>query len=119
MGKTINKEKIRYIKQHRNAFRKIEKQLLGHNTFRSVFHDLDKVVLLHFLDKEKVSKMHRQHSRHHNKAKTKSDYIQMVIDWECARYTKPDKPLNARNTLYKYYPQLVGKIEPILTELGL
>ena len=41
----------------------------------------------------------------------------MIIDWECARYTKPDKPLNAYDTLYKYYPQLEEKILPILKEL--
>lgn len=43
----------------------------------------------------------------------------MIIDWECARYTKPDKPLNARQTLYKYYPALIDKIEPLLKEMNL
>lgn len=43
----------------------------------------------------------------------------MVIDWECARYTKPDKPLNAYDTLYHLYPQLESKILPILKELGI
>lgn len=115
----MNKTKISYIRQHRKAFKKIEKQLLHHNTLRSLFHDLDKIILLHFFEKEKVSRIHRRYSRHHDKAKSKSDYIQMVIDWECARYTKPDKPLNARDTLYKYYPKLISQIEPILVELGL
>ena len=36
---TKNKEKIEYSKQHRIAFRKVEKELLGKNTIRSVFHD--------------------------------------------------------------------------------
>lgn len=119
MNYIANKDKILYVKRHRKAFRVIEKQLLGHSTFRSLFHDLDKIILLHFLNKEKVSALHRKHSHHHEKAKTKNDYIQMVIDWECARYTKPDKPLNARDTLYKFYPHLVEKIEPILIEMGL
>lgn len=43
----------------------------------------------------------------------------MVIDWECARLTKPDKPLNARQTLYKFYPELKDKILPILNKLNL
>nr|DAU03052.1 MAG TPA: hypothetical protein [Caudoviricetes sp.] len=43
----------------------------------------------------------------------------MVIDWECARYTKPDKPLNARKTLYKFYPELENKVLPVIEELGL
>lgn len=43
----------------------------------------------------------------------------MVIDCECARFTKPDKPLNARQTLYKFYPELETKILPILEEFNL
>jgi len=65
-------------------------------------------------------KLHRHFSRHHARnAKTDKDFREMVIDWECARYTKPDKPLNAYDTLYRYYPQLETKILPILKELGI
>ena len=110
---------IYYTQAHRKMFRKVEKQLLGHNTFRSLFHDLDKVLMYPFIDERVVNKIHRKHSRHHNKAKTTNDYIQMVIDWECARFTKPDKPLNARETLYKYYPELIDKITPILERFNL
>lgn len=111
---------IQYTSQHRKAFRKVEKELLHKNTFRSLFHDLDKLCLYPFLTKKQVSNIHRKHSRHHElSAKTKADYIQMVIDWECARYTKPDKPLTARETLYKFYPHLESKILPILEELQL
>ena len=78
------------------------------------------VILYHFFDVKKVHEFHRKFAAHHTlKAKTKNDYIQMIIDWECARYTKPDKPLNARETLYKFYPQLKEIIEPLLLELGL
>lgn len=114
-----NLPKIKYSLAHRKAFRSTEKQLLGYNTMRSLFHDMDKLFYLCFMPKEKASKLHRKYSRHHNKARTTADYIQMVIDWECARFTKPDKPLNARETLYKFYPELVSKIEPILRMLGL
>lgn len=119
MGCIKNAEKIQYTIKHRKAFRKIEKQLLGKNTIRSVFHDLDKIIMMFFVDKKKASEIHRKNSRHHDKARTEKDYIQMIIDWECARYTKADKPLNARETLYKYYPSLVSKIEPLLKRLGL
>lgn len=44
-----NKDRIKYTSDHRKAFRKIEKQLLGYNTFRSLFHDLDKMFLYMFL----------------------------------------------------------------------
>lgn len=43
----------------------------------------------------------------------------MLIDWECARFTKPDKPLNAYDTLYKFYLELEDKILPLLKEKGL
>ena len=43
----------------------------------------------------------------------------MVLDWESARYTKPDKPLNAYDTLYKYYPEMEDNILPILKEIGI
>lgn len=116
----INKERVRYSLNHRKAFRSVEKQLIGHNTFRSLFHDLDKVILYNFFDYKDVHNFHRNHMKHHSiKAKTRNDFIQMVIDWECARFTKPDKPLNARDTLYKFYPTLEGEILSILEELGL
>lgn len=110
---------IVYTLKHRKAFLKVEKTLVGHNTIRAYLHDLDKVFLKLFLSADTVSKLHRTYSRHHKKAHTKQDYIQMVIDWECARYTKPDKPLNARDTLYKFYPELESKIVPILEEFNL
>ena len=43
----------------------------------------------------------------------------MIIDWECARYTKPDKPLNAYDTLINYYPGMTDVILPILERMGI
>lgn len=43
----------------------------------------------------------------------------LVVDWECARYTKPDKLLNARDTLDKFYPELKDEVLPVIQELGL
>lgn len=110
-----NKDRVQYTLKHRKAFRKVEKQLLGYNTIRSLFHDLDKV----FLDYKQVHNWHRHHSRHHLRARTHNDYVQMAIDWECARLTKPDKPLNARETLEKIHPELKEKMISVLMELGL
>lgn len=117
----LNKADIKYTNAHRKAFREVEKQLLGHNTFRSLFHDLDKSLILYRLMKhEDARKIHQYWAKHHERsARTHSDYIQMVIDWECSRFTKPDKQLNARETLYKYYPHKEKEILPILEELGL
>ena len=80
------------------------------------FHDLDKLYMYLFYNKKDVSNVHRQLSSHHDNSieKTDADYVEMVLDWESARYTKPDKPLNAYDTLYKYYPEMKEKILPIL-----
>lgn len=112
---------IRYTQAHRKAYKKIEKELLDHNTWRSYVHDLDKVILYNFLPFEKVKKFHRSTARHHENSvkKTKNDYIDMIIDWECARFTKPDKPLNAYDTLYKFYPHLESEILQLLKQFNL
>ena len=113
---------IKYTKEHRKAFKKIEKEILGHNTWRSIVHDLDKVILYNMWPHKKVKNFHRNNARHHIESKVnknRGDYIEMIIDWECARYTKPDKPLNAYDTLYKIYPELESTILPILKEFNL
>lgn len=110
---------IKYTLDHRRAFLVVEKQCLGHNTLRGYLHDLDKVFLKIFLSKKTVSRIHRKLSRHHFRAHTHADYVQMAIDWECARFTKPDKPLNATDTLYKFYPEKETEMLPVLKELGL
>ena len=110
-------QKVNYTLKHRKAFRKVEKELFGKVSFSSYFHDLDKIFLYPILGIERSHNFHRNHSRHHKMAKTDSDFRMMVIDWECARYTKPDKPLNAYDTLYKFYPELEDKILPILKNL--
>ena len=101
----------------------MEKQLTGKNTLRGLIHDADKIFLyLLPISKKTAHNLHRKSSRHHAEStvkKTKKDYVEMIIDWECARYTKPDKPLNAEQTLHKFYPQLKTQIIPILKELGL
>ena len=117
-----------YTWKHKKAFLQVEKKALGHNTLRGYMHDNDKLFFLYFLamllnkDSKWVHNIHRKHNRHHienSQVKTHNDYIEMIIDWECARYTKPDKPLNAYNTMKKYYPDLEPYILPIIKELGL
>lgn len=112
--------KIKYTLDHRKAFRAVERQLLGHNTLRGYLHDLDKIFLYLIMDTKLASKLHRSYSRHHAKnAGTHADFVQMIIDWECARFTKPDKPMNARETLDALYPELKDKVLPVIEELGL
>lgn len=85
---------------------------------RFMFHDWYKPWLELVFSEKAVRKFHRNHSSHHSEGGGK-DYLAMVIDWECARITKPDKPLNARQTMEKYYPHLRDEIEPILNKLKL
>jgi len=116
----MNITKLKYTLKHKKAFLMVEKQLLGRNTWRGILHDGDKLILYCFLPYKYVHKIHRKFSRHHElRAHTESDFTQMVIDWECARFTKPDKPLNAYDTLYRFYPELAAKVLPIIKKLGL
>ena len=103
-------KRIKYTWNHKKMFLKVEKHLLGYNTLRGYLHDTDKLIAYFFLPYKLTHNIHRKISRHHKRAKNEKDYIQMIIDWECARFTKEDKPLNAYETLYAYYPQLENKI---------
>ena len=114
-----NFDKLLYTFKHRKLlmflaknFDKNNKELLD----RLKIHDLDKMFLLLFYDNKDVGPVHRKLSSHHDNEleKTELDYMEMVLDWESARYTKPDKPYNAYDTLYKFYPHLEDKILPIL-----
>lgn len=120
--------RMQYTWKHKTAFLKIEHELLGHNTLSGYLHYLDKILLWYpvaFISQKGIKWCHRQHrrfSKHHveNKSKkTRKDYINMIIDWECARYTKPDKPLNAYETMQKFYPELQHVIMPLLEEFRL
>lgn len=120
--------RMQYTWKHKVAFLKIEHELLGHNTLSGYLHDLDKILLWYPValvlhkDTKWCHNHHRRFSKHHveNKSKkTRKDYINMIIDWECARYTKPDKPLNAYETMQKFYPELQHVIMPLLEEFKL
>lgn len=126
--KKITWKSFSYTWAHKIAFLKVEKKLLGRISCRGIIHDMDKLLWWYPLgvllgkNSHWVQEHHRSHARHHpHNALVKSydDYVEMVIDWECARFTKPDKPLNAYQTLYKFYPELEDKILPILQKLGL
>ena len=39
-----------------------------------------------------------------------------MFDWECARFTKPDKPLDAYDTWKTYYPYV--DMAPVLKQFG-
>ncbi len=117
-----------YTLEHKRAFLRVERKLLGRNTWRGFMHDIDKLLWLYPIamivgrNKKWVQSIHRKNNRHHvecTKKRTRQDYIEMIIDWECARLTKSDKPLDAHDTMQKYYPHLQDIILPLLREFGL
>ena len=124
----INWQAFSYTWAHKIAFLKVEKQLLGRISVRGIVHDMDKLLWWYPLgyllgkDAKWVQNHHRNWARHHphnSIVKKYDDYVEMIIDWECDRFTKPDKPLNAYQTLYKFYPELEDNILPILEKLKL
>ena len=115
-----NKYWIDYTKEHNKAFRDTEKELRGFNTKRGENHDMDKYYMYHFLPAPLAHKIHTIISPHHkNRAKTKEDYTQMLIDWECNRKTKPDKQMKPYQILDKFYPDLKSELIPIMKEYGI
>ena len=119
----INYEKLLYTYKHRKVVLFLAK--LYYNDEKLIEqlekHDMDKLFLMLFYDKKDIENYHRSVSSHHDNDldKNELDYIEMVLDWESARYTKKDKPLNAYDTLNKFYPKLIDKILPILKKAGL
>lgn len=119
-----NIEHIKYTYKHRKIVILLAQKYFSDNKElleQVEYHDLDKLFMYLFYNKSDVSRIHRDLVAHHENEieKTELDYIEMVLDWESARYTKPDKPLNAYDTLCNYYPNMVDKILPILKSIGL
>lgn len=121
-----NFEKIKYTFLHRKAFELVARQLLTGKDLeemlkRAKTHDVDKMILYTVMNVEDAHNYHVIHASHHdnNIPKTYYDYLEMIIDWECAALTKPDKPLNAYDTLHKYYKNLINYILPILKDLNM
>ena len=117
-------ERIKYTSKHKIAFLKMEKQLLGKNTFRSYLHDLDKLIMyIVGFPKKLAHNIHVATAPHHVRNGKIKKPIQAIIDWECARFTKPDKPLNAREFYESYFVKKknmrLPEIEEGFKKLGL
>lgn len=123
---------IPYTWKHYLAFCKVSKELTGKVVNR--FHDWDKLalfILCPWLGERIINQFHQRINKHHPtysigkewKRQLKSpkgiNWEEALIDWECARFTKPDKPLNAEETLIKYYPEYINYAKPYLIKLGL
>ena len=93
-----------YTYRHRKAFeycvrKYIQEPVLREEMLRrAAVHDMDKMIMYLFMDQKSAQEMHVKTQPHHlenDLPRTYEDYVETVIDYECAPYTKPDKPLNA------------------------
>ena len=81
---------------------------------------IDKIFLYPIFGKKRTHQFHRKHVKHHfDNAKNTKYRIQMIIDWECARYTKPDKPLSAYGFMMAAHPEAKNELLPLMKQLGM
>lgn len=101
---------------HKIAFMRVRKSnnfLKANITFmRAINHDLVKMFTILILGDKIASKLHRKYAGHHKGINMNfKQKVEAFCDWECARYTKPEKPLNGEETWEKYYPSVdMGEI---------
>lgn len=113
-------DNIKYVIQHRKEVQRIAKE----KGLSFPFHDFWKMINIALFGDKIATKLHRAFSGHH--AHLYSDGIatfrdipnkeEAAIDWESARFTKPDKPLDAYDTWKKYYYDI--PMEETLRKLG-
>lgn len=101
-------ERLRRIKsliRHKIAFFKWEKKITGRHTIRGITHDLGKLIMFLLPFKiQYVRDYHKKHAKHHN-AKTIKDYIEKLVDYECARFTKRNSSLTAKEYIAIKYDE--------------
>lgn len=124
---------IKNIQRHRKEVQRIAKE----KGYSFPFHDFIKMINVFLFGDKIATKLHRKFSRHHahmgklriyykdypkdySKVLPSGRYIknqvEAAIDWESARFTKPEKPLDAYDTWKKYYSDI--DMEYTLKKLG-
>lgn len=114
---------IKNTMKHRREVQRIAKEL----GYSFPFHDFVKMINITIFGDKIATKIHRKFSNHHAHMRyisimyndglrvytKKMPYgrfiknkVEAAIDWESARFTKPDKPLNAFETWKKYYSDI-------------
>lgn len=109
-----------YTLRHKIAFINTFMVLRGCLTDAAIKHDTDKLVLYGVMNKTEASKLHRELAKHHiPNCDTDEQYINCIVDYECARFTKPDKPLNAYSTIMRYCPDMYNTLNKYLKQLDI
>lgn len=109
-----------YTLRHKIAFMNTFVVLQGFLTDAALKHDSDKLVLYGIMNKADASRLHRDKAKHHiPNCNTDEQYINCLVDYECARFTKADKPLNAYSTVMKYCPDMYALLSRYLDQLGI
>ena len=124
---------IKNIQKHRKEVQRIAKE----KGLFFPFHDFVKMINVFIFGDKIATKLHRKFSNHHARMRyiritydeglkiytKKQPYGRFIknkeeaaIDWESARFTKPDKPLDAYDTWKKYYSDI--DMEETLKKLG-
>ena len=105
-----NFEKCAYTYRHRRAIKYLIEKLIADEATKAIMlqradtHDMDKMVMYQVLEYPMAHTIHRGISAHHvtnSIPKCYYDYVEAVLDYESAGYTKPDKPMNAYDYVLK------------------
>jgi hypothetical protein len=122
-------DEIKNIQRHRKEVQRIAKE----KGYSFPFHDFWKMINVFLFGDKIATKLHRRFSRHHPHTFQIEVYengefvarmdlrdiknkVEAAIDWESARFTKPDKPLNAYDTWRAYFSDI--EMGPTLKKLG-
>lgn len=120
---------MEYTLRHKIAIMALSYEFFGYVSKRIMFHDMEKLALYSMVGTKEGHNLHVQYSIHHHgnfdcfaERDTTSyhdNLMEAILDYECARYTKPDKPLNAYKTILNYFPDDYKDLKEYLVRFGL
>ena len=76
--------------------------------WKYLLHDIEKPWMKLFMDYKKVQRWHNTHHKHHlihYFLTGKADWEQMIIDWECGRFTKQQCPRDSVEEYLRIFSQ--------------
>jgi hypothetical protein len=90
---------------------------------RGTCHDMDKILMMLSYPQLTADYYHRMYNGHHVEGfvhdnSCKYDWIEMIFDWESARYTKPDKGKCAYEVATTFNSHLFEFVKPYLQLFG-